>query len=377
MTINGILTKGKVSNLTYYNEIPRTSDLLKSAEFSVKLSSDLVISNYYIAPATVKFDSMVEESIYEINQTIYNYLLVPEEKQDILNLTLEEYIGKYKSEAKVVNLFKDDLQKKGFSGELIKVASNINASNLNQLTRALLSEEGIFFYLAYRAVIGNDIKDAEGIAANIMDALGLIKSFINIKLVDKVIAKENLNVSESEVQKIKGYLSNKTISYASGSPEKTIVGLIDDFKAGGNLYTMVRDFLTSGKVDLPRNVNIDALIQKMVNYLLKIGYNYEENETGPVPGETDDNSDGSVEIVVPDDFRSAIEGVGDALNRRLTESGITTFSHLASFNNETLKVEMGLEGNFNYDNIIEQAKLIATGKFKELVKLQDKLYKRQ
>lgn len=294
MSRNGMLLDSRINKnsslkkLSYYNEIPRTRDLLKSAEFSINNSSNLLISNFFIAPSTMRYDDMVEESIFELNSTLTNNMKLPE-ADDFLNNSIEANIEKYgvsktcdhssvnyqkmrKAETSIV--FHDFIMSEGHTGVLTKVSSSINNSTIDQLSRAILSEEAIFFYLACRAVIGFKILDADGISANIFESLDLVKAFINTQLVDKVIANENLNVSEDEKILLKNSIAEKHLSYFPGNPKSIILNLIDDLKSGGEHFVWVMNFLNSGKVNLDRNTNKVVLAQKMVDYLLKLGYNY-------------------------------------------------------------------------------------------------------
>jgi len=372
MNRNGTLLDSGISKLTYYNEIPRTSDLLKSTEFTINTSPNLLISNFFIAPPTIRFDNMVEEAIFELNNLVTRQMDVPN-PDDIINLSIEENGKKY-ANAKVNNEFQEYLQQKKFTGELIKAAANLNSSTIDPFSRTILSEEGIFFYLAYRSIEGNKIKDSEGIVSNILDSLGLIKSFINTSLVDKVVVKENLNVSDEEVKKLKKAISNKRISYFQGSPEKVIVKLIDDLKSGGSLYVIVIEFLNSGKVKLPRITNKDALAQKMVDYLIRIGYN---EDLGDDDGDQPNAQDNNEEQGEPDDFE-VIEGVGKVTKGKFFEAGITSFKHLAKYDVAGLKKKIkNPQVHIKYAEIIEQAKLISEGRFEDLVQLQKKLNKRQ
>lgn len=366
--------------LTYYDGIKRTSDLLKTRNFGQGIDSfDLLISNFFIAPATVNFDPMVEEAIFELNRDLSGKMKIPDKlgtkekpilSSNLLEMSIEEFLVEY-SGKNGTNTLVSFLKKNGFTGDLTMVASNINSSTIDQFTRAILSEESNFFYLAFKAIIGSQIKDVEGIGADILNSLGLVKSYINTRLVDKVIAKENLDVSDEEVKNLKATLHNRSISYASGNPEKTIVELVDDLKEGGTLFTAVMKFLNSGKVTLPRSTNKSALAQKMVDYLLKLGYNDsfgDDNQSEETPMDESE--------ITPDDFQS-IENVGPVTNEKFLEAGIFTFAHLAKFTVEDLKSKLNEPlTNINYESIITQAQMVTSGQFKKLIEYQDKLNKR-
>lgn len=378
MNKNGTLSESRssklklpsINNLTYYNQIPRTSDLLKSSEFSIDAASSLLISKFFISPATMRYDDLVEETLFELNTIITQKMKLPE-KEDLLNKSIQELLSQERSlDKKTNNAFKHFITSQGHTGVMTKVASGINSSTIDQLSRAILTEEGIFLFLACRAIIGFEITDPEGITGNIFESLDLVKSYINVQLVDKVIKKESLEVTKKEVKILKDKIENTRISYFPGAPENTVVELIDDLKSGGKLYLLVMNFLNSGKVTLDRATNKEALAKKMVDYLLKLGYNEDFNQ------EEEDNTTQEENPLVPDEFE-AIEGVGSVIKKELIEVGIMSFSHLASFDEVSLKKRLKkVRANINYGQILEQAKFIAKGQFRELLAYQDNLNKR-
>ena len=76
------------------------------------------------------------------------------------------------------------------------------------------------------------------------------------------------------------------------------------------------------------------------------------------------------------DNLEAIEGIGPATKKRMVTAGISRYAHLAELSNEELKQKLGDKGIKSYSEIIEQAQLIASGKFEQLVALQKKLNKK-
>ncbi|WAC02667.1 hypothetical protein N7U66_03000 [Lacinutrix neustonica] len=239
MNKNGTLSESRssklklpsINNLTYYNQIPRTSDLLKSSQFSMDAAGSLLISKFFISPATMRFDDLVEESLFELNKIITNRMKVPS-KEALLNKSIQELLGEDGNlSAKTNNQFKHFITSHGHTGVMTKVASSINNSTIDQLSRAILTEEGIFLFLACRAIIGYEILDCEGISANMFESLDLVKSYVNVQLVDKIIKKESPEVSKKEVKILKDKIENTRISYFPGAPKKTIEELIDDLKS--------------------------------------------------------------------------------------------------------------------------------------------------
>lgn len=369
--LNSRSNKFKLSGLgglTYYPEIPRTSDLLKTAEFSVNASTNLQISKFYIAPATIRFDDHVEEALFELNKVLTSGIDEPS-SNDILNMSVQDIIVKYGND-KAVRKLRDHLISEGHTGKLIRVASQLNASRMDQLTRAILSEEGIFFYLAYKAIIGHNItKDSKGIATNILESLGVVKSHINGQLVDKVIDKERLHVLDPDRDSIRATISKQRISYFHGAPSKAVRQLVVELKPVGKLEKLVMNFLNSGRVKLPKNTNKTELAQKMVNYLLKIGYN-EDFVEAVNPPNNDPQDPGAAQT----EDLEAIKGIGEKAKETLVNAGILTFSALAELDEDALKtILQDVQGGFDYDAIIDQAKLVADGRLKEFIELRVKI----
>ena len=350
---------------TYYKKIDRTRDLLKTASVATKKSFTLLASNYYIAPSSVTFDDMVEEAIYELNLLVTK--MDPPSSDDILNNSILANSIKYSTNAK--NAIQGYLEKEKHTGVLVKVASELNASKLDALSRAILSEEGIFLYLSYRSIVGHEVTDSSGIASKVLSAINIVKSYINMSLVSKVIRKENLSVTDNERTHVERHFADTEIDYYPGEPSEVITDYIDRIKDSGSLYRMVMDFLTSNKVELPRGTDVDVLAEKMVNYLNSIGYVYQANNGGP-----SNDGGGSATNGQPDDFDTAIKGVGPKNSDKFKEAGIKRFYQLAGFTNESLKERLGEQDSaVDYSNVIRQAQLIAESKFQELIELQNSI----
>ena len=361
---------------TYYGNITRTSDLLIKSDGLSFSGNSLVKPNYYIAPSSVKYDTLVMDILYELDQKLQKPLPLPS-PETVLTSSISEILANALNNgngSSSGDTFQNYLQRSGYSGTLIKVASQINASRIDAFIRTVLSKTGIFFYLAFRTIEGNGIKDVSGIVSNMMDAVGIVKSYINTNLVDKVIQSQNLSATVAERTKIKNHFINREIAYSPGKPAEIIEEFFVSLKKGGSIFEWVRNFVYSDKVNLPRNTNKDELVQKMVNYLLSIGYVYQggTNDSGFNSG---DGSLGSG-MVTPDDFSKAIEGVGPATEKRFIDAGIYRFVHLAELDNDRLKLIIKDKGTTDYTDIIEQAKLIAAGKFEELIAFQKKLNKK-
>ncbi len=364
---------------TYYDKITRTSDLLLGSGKLAVPGRTLVPPSYYIAPATTSFDDMVKEALYELNTALSKKMVLPD-ANTIVSSSIKNLLENSENTSNSTKeTFQSFLQKSGYSGPLIKVASEINTSRVDAFIRTALSNLGIFFFLAYRTIEGNGIKDTSGIATNIMESIGLVQSYVNTKLISKVIKNENLNVTQTEVTKMENYFKNREIDYTPGKPTQIIEAFFVSLKEGGSLFGLVRDFVNSDKVKLPRDINKDELIKKMVDYLVNIGYVYDENisqddnllKSGLLPdaGNTFDNT-------MVDDFDGAIEGVGAAIQKRFVKAGIKRFAHLASLDNNKLKTLLNDKGITDYTDIIKQAKFIADSKFEELIAFQKNLNKK-
>jgi hypothetical protein len=140
---------------------------------------------------------------------------------------------------------------------------------------------------------------------------------------------------------------------------------VAELKPVGKLQKLVMNFLNSGRVKLPKNTNKTELAQKMVNYLLKIGYNEDFVEVG-IPPKNDPQD--PVEVQVED--LEVIKGLGEKAKTTLVAAGITTFSALAKLAEDKLKdILQDVQGGFDCAAIIEQAELVAAGKFKKFIEL--------
>jgi len=320
---------------------------------------------------------MVDDTLYELNKAISAKMILPPGDVVISKSIAQVLEGPSETKGGAVDSFQNHLQKAGYSGTLIKVASDINASRVDSFIRNALSHQGIFFYLAYRTIVGNEITDTSGIATNMMESIGLVQSYVNTVLVDKVIASENLNATTGQIEKIKRYFENREIDYSPGKPSFIIEEFFVSLVEGGSLIGLVRSFVNSDRVKLPRDVNKDDLIQRMVDYLIGIGYVHQVEGTNDSPSEKsgppmDTGDTGTTQT----DNLEAIEGIGPATQKRMVTAGIRRYAHLAELSNEELKQKLGDKGIKSYSEIIEQAQLIASGKFEQLVALQKKLNKK-
>lgn len=343
----------------YYSKIKNIKDLSLNNLTTVNLGS-IYKPNYYIAAPKVNYDATVEEVIKNLEYLIDKRIEVPL-TEDILSFSLQEIVGKYKKDSVDENI-KSFLLKEGYSGDLIKVSQDINKSRIDSVTRKILSNENIFFFLAFKTIQGNGITDVKGISTNIIDSVGLIKSYINTEIVDKIITNSSLDVSGSEKAKIKRELKNKSISYLNGEPRKVVLDRIKKIKSGGSLYDVVLKFINDGKVKLPNNVNKNTIVQKMVDYLLQLGYTTgETNETEEIAPDK------------PDDFAKSIDGIGGVINDALVNAGIVRFYQLASYSAQDLKSKLKLQTtSTDFEYIIKQAECIAEGRFDDLIELQNK-----
>ncbi len=350
--------KIKVPN--YYGAIPRLGDT-RNINLINFVPIDITPSNFHIASAHAKYDNMVAEIIDNLNTKL---------KQPI-HVTTDNILGDLEaliasSEGDKIK-FKAVLLKDGNTAVLTKVASRINTTSIAQSARAVLSKEGIFFYLAYRAIKGNDITDVEGIISQLLKSVSVIKTYINRELVNIVISNEGLSIDNEKLSNLKDVLQYQQFSYERGAPTRYIVKAVKDLKSTGDLPTMVLNFLDENQHSFSRDMNKRELANRMLKYLRGIGYKPQKTSF--------QRTDSYPTVVKPNklDKLHFIEGIGEKNEEALHNAGIYTFNAIANLEEEELENIKGItliQANAKY--IIEQALLITQAEFDKLKKLQEK-----
>ena len=263
---------GKLAGGQYYQEIPKLDDLATTVLRTKK--SKIVLQQIRIQSSRIPLDELVERCLEDLSQQLFKLNVAPA-KDDIISKTVTEIVTTDNLGNNAQKILKKELQRLGHTGKLVQATKKLNSSGLSNTDRQILSKEGILFYTTYRAVIGFETLDTAGINTNILDSLGKVKSHINQVLVDKVIEQLNLEVSDAERQDLKEILSERVISYEKGEVERAILVEFEKIKSAGSLIDLVIDFLNSDEVELPFDADINQIAEKMVQYLVDIGYDPE------------------------------------------------------------------------------------------------------
>jgi hypothetical protein len=228
----------------------------------------------YIAPSRVALGALATKALDRFHKQL-NLATVPT-AQDIVSLDLGELIEEYGGDAAPTeNVLKADLQQRGFTGEIIQAAKRLNQARLDPIDREILTRTNLVLYAFYRAIVGLDVEDVDGIFTNVLASLAKVKRHLNQVLVDMVIQTEHLDASPEERAYLKKQFRDRTFSYEADEVEEAILTAYRQLKSGGDLIAEINEFLDSGFITLPANINRDALVQAMVTYLVDSGFNPE------------------------------------------------------------------------------------------------------
>jgi len=272
---NGILdSDNSTSGLTYYQPFKRTNDLASTQ--TKKIGKKFRQLEDLISPSNEPLDKLVVESISDLSTKMEKLERIPDQKIIISNIG--EWIDKRNP---IEDTFKNHLQNLGLTGKLVTVANRLNIS-LNNVDRHILASDGLFFYCAYRAVVGFNVTDADGIIANMIASLDKIKMEVNQNLVDKVIKDQNLKNDATLITKLKSRFAERTIPYEVGMVIPTIVREYKLIDEQGGLFNIVEVFLKKNNIKLPPGIDEAAFSSKMVSYLAEIGYKEEVDELEPI-----------------------------------------------------------------------------------------------
>lgn len=257
-------------NSMYYQPIERPGALgQESPAFST--DSTQMEPDFFIAPIQGKIDVLTTSIIEQISRKL-SFASLPS-RDEIDAYELGELVATYGSEgAPNGELFKQSLQEMGLTAVLREVARKLNETRLSLIDRAILSQPTLAMYTYFRAIVGFNLKDVEGIISNVHSSLVKIKRGLNLELVDVVIDTQYLDANEVDRAFLKEKLGNHKFSYKEGEPAKVIEELYNNRKKGGDLYYKVEEFLASGVVKVPPSANRDVLIEQMVKYLIGAGF---------------------------------------------------------------------------------------------------------
>ena len=269
--LNQFLAENRL-NSQFYRPIERTGDLVEAAN-RFRIGSDgRRLPEFYIAPPRIAFGRLAQEIATELNgKLLLENLPTP---GDVVSLELADLLEKYGSNPMLMtNVLKEKLASEGLTGAGIAAARKLNESRLDNTDRGLLAFINILMYTFYRAAIGLDVRDAEGIVSNALSSLGKIKSYINRELAKRFITERNLEITDPEMEALQDRVADLNISYVGNDAFPIILEEYQNVKGQGNIIEAVNDFLNSGLVMVPSNINRDYLIQSMISFLRDSGFN--------------------------------------------------------------------------------------------------------
>lgn len=259
----------------YYQPIQRTGDLLEDSTVFSKGSSSKLRSDVFIAPARIKVGSLPTQALNQLQHDLN--LAQPPTPEDAIGMEISELIAEYKGEEPPEeNTLKAELQQQGFTGEMIQAAQRLNQARLDPIDREILSRSNLATYAFYLAIIGLDVKDVDGIFSNVLGALTKIKRHLNQVLVDLVLDKHHLKATESDRAYLKKKVADQNFSYKEGEVSKALLDDYQQLRTGGELVETINEFLDSDLIKLPDNINREALIENMIDYLVDNGFNPDE-----------------------------------------------------------------------------------------------------
>lgn len=263
-------------DLTFYPNLERIGDLanVNSAETGLLINPNQI----QISPSRNLLDPLAISALEELSNGL-NSLKAAPSRTNVLQLEIGELILEDQLEAAPNYLLRAKLEQEGFTGELVQASRRLNTS-LSDFNRQILSREGLFFYLAYRVIIGLEVSDVDGIISNMLSAIDVLRAYLNKDLVDRVIEDQSLEIDEAERVQLKDWLSDRAFSYAPGQIIPAVLREFDQLKKGMGLWTMVMTFLNSGEVKLPYGADKEKIAKAMIEYLLDLGYNPSEVDNG-------------------------------------------------------------------------------------------------
>ena len=177
------------------------------------------------------------------------------------------------------------LRADGNTAVLIETARRYDASLPDEVSRSILSREGIFNYAGFRAVFGLLVRDADGVLISLAEVVRGVMSYVNQQLLEAVIKENGLSVSQEIKKEVEEVLAAEEISYAPGKVVPRIIAEIDLVRRGQGLEGFVRDFLNEEQDNLPYGTDIETLVDQLVSQLVALGLtrdDLEDGSTGPV-----------------------------------------------------------------------------------------------
>jgi len=368
--LNGILNdNSSASGLTFYQPFKRTNDLADTR--TQRAGKKFRQVEDHITPSKEPLDRLVLVAISDLSKAMDHVENLPSRDQVVLNI--EDWLGVIGIADEPKNGFKNFLQNEGLTGKLVSAAKRLNSS-LSNVDRHILASDGLFFYCAYRAIVGFNVRDIDGIIANMLTSLDKVKIQLNQMLVDLVIKNQNLNSSPETTSELKKRFSERAISYDVGAVIPTIVAEFKLIKEQGDLYKIVDDFVKNNNIKLPPRVNKATFTSKMVAYLAEIGFEPEPDTEAELKDELEEKIATQSQalsnniVAIDEKHVNELAAVKTDLDKKITDAK-TECETKVNENIDPLKVELE-KANKEISNLKAKVKKLEasnpeTGNFQE------------
>lgn len=225
------------------------------------------VSDFYVAPPTVRMDELVEKVIKDkLTEKLSN--LKPEEA-DADEDSLENFLN-ISVPPNSTPTMKDRLVGKGLTARISKVSQRIRKSNVEHTTRWLLSFEPIYVYLLFKAVYADKVEDEDGIFSRVLAGEAKIRQFLSTPIVETVLETKRID-AKNDLDKIAGRLVSANMPYLSGQVEPFVLNLVEEVSTYGKLPELVDKFFSSQKKEIDPGRGTPQVKALMVQYLDDIG----------------------------------------------------------------------------------------------------------
>lgn len=267
----------------YYGTPEAGVELATTAAEPRGRSLDLQIG---ISPSAHSLDERVSRELDNLNDRLLrirsNRLPGPEE---LISNDFSKILGNKRLDKRQSDELLGALRADGNTAVLIETARRYDASLPDEVSRNILSRQGIFNFAGFRAVFGLMVRDADGVLISLAEVVRGVMSYINQQLLVAVIEERGLSVSKEVQKEVEEVLAAEEISYSPGKVVPRIIAEIDLVRRGQGLEGFVRDFLEGEQDHLPYGTDVETLVDQLVSQLVALGLtrdDLEDNSTGPV-----------------------------------------------------------------------------------------------
>lgn len=254
----------------FYQPIKPTGDLIAASK--LKRRNGERLSELHIAPPSTRLGSLPTVILDRLNASLI--LVGAPGADEIVRKEIEDLLSAYGGGNPAArNVLQAALEQKELTGVLNAAARKLNHARLDPVDRAMLSRPNIAMYAFFRAAIGMQVSDIDGIITNVLSSLGKVRSYVNRRLVSEVLDRSNLQADPVEVRTLQDRLAGRTLSFEGDEATRTILDEYRHVKGNAELIDAVNTFLSSGIVAVPDAVNRDHLVREMISYLGRSGFN--------------------------------------------------------------------------------------------------------